>query len=116
MKKVYANFGFPSLNVPETQAGTSTEFDTLLIPSVALEKIAMRQSIIFAEEKEMKFIAISDPIGESLMIAELIDNHWFIYESYQLAAILIDYLVAVSSVKEDSSENKEYVVICEQNE
>ena len=54
----------------------------------------------------------SDPIGEGLIIAEKVSDNgeWYIYESYQIAGILIDYIISSKDHKED------YVVVCDDHE
>lgn len=72
MRKIFANFGFPSILVPESQSQSGCKFDSVIAPDPSLGKLSLRQALILAESKEAKFVICTDPTGQSLTIAEFI--------------------------------------------
>jgi phosphomannomutase len=72
MKKLFANFGFPNqyyADLPTPQAGI--EFPGVPMPSVSkLGLLALRQARQTAERHDSKVIIGTDPIGESIIVAE----------------------------------------------
>lgn len=115
-KKLFANFGFSNLTATESQSTATFDFSTVPIPSTALWKEALKQSIYYAEQRDSKFILCTDPIGECLLIAErLEDETWHIFEAHELAIILIPHLIAFKKLK-GKEEQKYYVYIERENE
>jgi hypothetical protein len=43
---------------------------------------------------DSRFIFCMDPIGESLLFSELLDNQWHIYEYHDLVILMLDNIVA----------------------
>lgn len=50
-----------------------------MLPSPLLERLSFSQSIYLGDNLNSEFIIITDPIGESISIAEKIDSTWQIY-------------------------------------
>ncbi len=92
MKKMFANFGFPSLFVPELQQAISPDFETTLIPSLLLGgNLTFKYCRQTADLKKSKLMICTDPIGECMAIAEYI-NEWVYYDSHQISLLLLDFL------------------------
>jgi len=96
LRKLFANFGFPSILVPECQQASTCQFETVVSPDPVLGKLSLRHALNMAEAKEAKFVICTDPIGQSLTIAEYLPNEksWYIYKSYEISILLLDYLLS----------------------
>ena len=106
MKKLFANFGFPNQSCTDQ---SSNEFDYFPFqPSVALSKIAIRSSIsqIDMRSEDSRYIFCMDPVGESLIISELVEKQWHIYECHEVAILMIDNIMAHMKINTQIKENE----------
>lgn len=84
------------------------------LPSLQLGRLALRQALISAEAKDAKFIVVTDPMAEELLIAEQnAEGDWHIFSQSELAIILIAHLVAYFKQREPAATR--YVVIASKN-
>ena len=114
-RKLFVNFAFPYLTVTEMQSSITFDFPTVPIPSTALWKRAINESMLYAVVRYSKFILCTDPIGESIIVAEKLDDEkWHIFEPHELAIILIPHLIAFKKSK--GKDDKHVVIIDRENE
>ncbi|CDW72796.1 glucose-bisphosphate synthase [Stylonychia lemnae] len=113
MRKIFANFGFPSLIIPEQHQNMSALFDTVIIPDVNLQQLVLRYSFQCCDQKDSNIIICTDPIGEQIQLAERIKIGekmiWKIYKASDLAIILIEF--SKQSLAQQQGEQKNSIVV-----
>eukprot|EP00347_Sterkiella_histriomuscorum_P010251 403377011 len=140
MKKILANFGFPSPVMHESHQNMSHNFDTVIKPSVSLEKLILRYQLQCLEKADTNgagaYSICTDPIGESIILTENLSNtqlkleqnnlkdqstivnstrksKFHIFKPFELAIILMEFMISHQESLQSQNGNTitEYVVI-----